>query len=478
MKTPVTESDPLDDILLSWSEEDVFSIRDACEGVQIFGGIGSGKTTGSGATLARAYLSHGFGGLVLTAKPDECETWKRYARNCGREHDLIILSPESGQAFDFMDYEFKRQGRGTGLTGNLVELFMVVANTSNLGGGGTNEAFWNNELRKLMRNAFDLQAIVEGSVDLRAVYELIISAPLSTKQLESTAWKDKSYCYKLLFNLQMLFKEENFPVNKRRDASATLSFWLVEFPNMSDKTRATVISSFTSMADGLLRTPLYELFCRETTFTPDDSAKGKIIVLDLPVKEFHETGRNAQIIVKYIWQRAMERRRVGRLTRPVFLWADECQHFVNEHDVTFQATSRSSRACTVFLTQNLPNYHAAVGGSPKQEAMVESLLGNLSTKIFHNNTDTKTNTWASQVYAEDYVSKTSSSFQVGDQSSPNISHSYDQEKRFTVMPREFFGLLKGGPNNDYQVEALIHQAGKVFSGSQINALKTTFTQQA
>ena len=57
------------------SARDVWSIRDAFEGVQIFGAVGSGKTSGSGETIARAFLAAGFGGLVLTAKPDERELW-------------------------------------------------------------------------------------------------------------------------------------------------------------------------------------------------------------------------------------------------------------------------------------------------------------------------------------------------------------------------------------------------------------------
>jgi hypothetical protein len=50
MSTP----DLLDQTLLGFSEDDPFTIRDAFEGVQIFGGIGSGKTSGSGTLCARS----------------------------------------------------------------------------------------------------------------------------------------------------------------------------------------------------------------------------------------------------------------------------------------------------------------------------------------------------------------------------------------------------------------------------------------
>jgi len=63
----------LDTVLMDFSTEthtNYWTIRNAVEGVQIFGGIGSGKTSGSGRVIALRYLASGFGGLVLTAKHD------------------------------------------------------------------------------------------------------------------------------------------------------------------------------------------------------------------------------------------------------------------------------------------------------------------------------------------------------------------------------------------------------------------------
>jgi len=42
--------------LVSATEKNYWTIRHAVEGVQIFGGIGSGKTSGSGRMLALKYL--------------------------------------------------------------------------------------------------------------------------------------------------------------------------------------------------------------------------------------------------------------------------------------------------------------------------------------------------------------------------------------------------------------------------------------
>jgi hypothetical protein len=83
-----------------------FTVRDACEGVLILGGLGSGKTSGSGALLAKKYLTSKFGGLVLTAKEEEVQLWKDFCKAYNREDDLIIFGPNSGYHFNFLDYEY------------------------------------------------------------------------------------------------------------------------------------------------------------------------------------------------------------------------------------------------------------------------------------------------------------------------------------------------------------------------------------
>ncbi|MFM7855499.1 MAG: hypothetical protein ACKO96_27135, partial [Flammeovirgaceae bacterium] len=100
----------LDTILINLngkSVSDSWTIRHAVEGVQIFGGIGSGKTSGSGRLLALKYLKAGFGGLVLTAKPDEKQLWEEYCRATGRYNDLVIIEPGGKNTFNFVEYESK-----------------------------------------------------------------------------------------------------------------------------------------------------------------------------------------------------------------------------------------------------------------------------------------------------------------------------------------------------------------------------------
>src|SRR5258708_25587198 len=105
---------------------DVFTLRHAVEGIQVWGGTGSGKSSASGAHLAIALLQSGAGGIVFTVKPDEPRLWKKYCALTGRLNDLIIFSTTEPWRFNPLDYQYQRAGSGH-ITENVVNLFTSLA---------------------------------------------------------------------------------------------------------------------------------------------------------------------------------------------------------------------------------------------------------------------------------------------------------------------------------------------------------------
>ena len=164
----------LDNPLLRLSPVDVWTIRDACEGVQIFGAIGSGKTSGSGDAIAKAFLRQGFGGLVMCAKPEERRDWERRCAETGRSQHLIVFSPDDKWRFNFLDYELRRRGRGAGMTENLVNLFSsvkeIVEGKQGMGGG---DQIWELAKDDLLRNVVDLLTISKGRLALQGICRVI-----------------------------------------------------------------------------------------------------------------------------------------------------------------------------------------------------------------------------------------------------------------------------------------------------------------
>jgi type IV secretory pathway TraG/TraD family ATPase VirD4 len=474
--------------LLKISKSDGFTVADAFEGALILGATGSGKSSGSGRTLALAYLKAGFGGLVLTAKPDERAVWESYCRKAGRRRDLRIFSPAHKLRFNFLDYELNRKGAGAGLTDNLVGMFseiLQIAERTDSSGGRDNEGYWRRTNRQLCRNAVDLLVFAKGTLSIPDLYRLVVSAPTSLEQANSSSWQKSSFCFECLAEADGRLTT----ARQEHDFGIVADFFLLEFPGLSEKTRSIVVSTFTSMIDVLNRGVLAELFCTSTNITPEAAERGAIVLIDLNIKEFRESGLFAQVLWKIAFQRAMERRNLRRSPRPVFLWADEAQCFVTSpNDMQFQTTCRAAGVATVFLSQNVSNFYAALGGGDGGRAEADSIFANLNTKILHANGDPVTNEWAATLIgrSRQFLINASSSNQPvetdwfsglmgwgGKQANCGMSEHIDYE----VQPRAFTALRRGGKKNRWRVEGIVFQGGRLFRKTGRTWLPVTFDQR-
>ena len=471
--------------LFTWAKGEPFTLDDATKGVQVWGMTGSGKTSGSGRLLAREYLRHGFGGLVLCAKPGEAAAWRGYARDTGRSDDLVVFSPAAPWRYNFLDHELRRPGAGAGLTENLVGLFAAVADLAGRGAGGSSgrddEGYWRRSLQQLLRNAVDLLVVATGRVSVPDLYQLVVSAPTALDQPADPSWRGRSFCWDCLAKGEAAAK----PGYRGHDFQVAADYWLLEFPGLSDKTRSVIVSTFTSMADVLNRGVLRELFCTDTTVTPDDCLDGKVVVVDLPVKEFADVGLFAAAVWKHQFQRAVERRPAADPDpRPVFLYADEAHLFTGPADALFQSTARSARCCTVYLTQNLNNYLSAYRGeSGRADAL--SLLGNLTTHVVHCLGDSDTATFVADLAGKSrqWFLNNSSTGQAYDplddllgRATGQVSAGFGEQLDYEVQPADLMRQKCGGPPA-FRVGALVWRGGRPFASTGRPYLWTEFDQR-
>ncbi len=474
--------------LVHWSKREVWTIGHSVQGTLIAGGTGSGKSSGSGDAIAMSMLRSGFGGFILCAKPDEAKSWIERTRVTGREHDLIVIGPGNPWTFNPFTYEAHRRGPGAGHIESLVGLFaslleLTQRNTGPGSGGRDSEGYWTRACLQLVRNFLTLLVLASDEVSIDALSRSILAAPQSLDQACSDDWKRTSFCYRLLTQADQRSKSDT----QRRDLGLTADYILTEFPALSDKTRSVIVSTFTSLVDCLNRGALHEIFGSRTTFTPEASAHGRIIVCDLSVKEHGLTGLLANVLLKHCWQLAMERRNVLENPRPVFLWMDEAQHFLVSTDQLFLTTARSARVATVLLTQNLPTIYAAFGAGEKGKAEADSLLGNCCTKIFHANTCPVTNEWASSIIGRtEHLHVSGNNSSNGDWvstalglpgSGGNTSAGFNESFEYEVQPSVFTRFRTGGLENYRLVDGILIQSGKVFRDTNKIWRPVTFQQR-
>lgn len=367
-KTIITKTMPdylhkLDTPLLAFSKKkgDVWTIGDAVKSVICIGGIGSGKTSGSGRALAHTYLLSGWGGLVLCAKPEECDTWRQYCKETGRESSLIVMDGTGDKRFNFIDYELNRVDKGKYTTPFALDAFMKIYEAMKLldggGGSGGNERFWSDSVRLLLSHSIDALYFARGQVRFSELMSFIRATPNSSAELGKPEIL-KSLHFEIMDAASTAVDESGDP--EKIAIMEAVADWFSGFYDMDKKTRSNIFATLESMALDFTKGDLAKIFCTSTNVVPEMCEHGAIIVLDFPLKIWQRGGILAQHIFKYSWMRAMERRPKKEPLRPVFLWGDEYQLFISSYDNEFSSTARSSRVCTVYLTQSIPALKDAV----------------------------------------------------------------------------------------------------------------------
>ena len=502
-------------VKFSDSPSDNWTVDDATKGIAILGGTGSGKTSASGKTLAKKFLREGWGGLVLCAKTDEANLWRQYCRETGREKDLIvfgkgaeILNSDNELeeiVFNPIDYEMKRPGEGAGETQNITNIFMNIYRMGNrIAGEGDakEERFWDMALKRCLNRTIELiklsgedltyknmVKIITSCIDLTE--DMVFAAVSKLRQgkdedeeteedssdVDNDSDRDGNYCLHCLSHAYMNILGDDDDSLRLNAFDLVFPYFTQTFATMGDRTRSTITESFMGLAEPFLSGLLYRHFSGVTNIYPELTyEEQKIIVLDFPVKEYLEAGIIGQCVFKLLFQQIIERRDVTKFPKPVFLWADEAQYFINPYDQIFLTTARGSRAVTVFLSQNISNYLAVMGSGQDGKAKVDSLMGNLSTKIFHANSDAETNEYASRLIGQaiTYMTnkgKSSAFLSLNFQVSEGMTSQYLPQ----IQPREFTILKSGGRGNNFEVDGVVFVSGKSWSNGT-NFIKTSFVQ--
>ncbi len=458
-------------VLRDWGNGQGFRLADALTGVCAFGATGSGKTSGVAMHLAYGYLAADFGGMVLCAKKEERSQWQKWAADCGRSDDLVIVDSTGKWRFNFLEWEASRPDASGGLTINIVAILDEIAgaiarSAGKAENGGGDNKFWEDALHHMNTNLVDLPIFAGLRVSLPLMRSIVNSAPHSLAQIADEKWQETSVCAQTLAEADKATMKASEDV--RSDFEECRNYWLQEYPVLSDKTRSIISLSFSMLVRPLITRPLRKLFCTDTNIKPEDAFGGKIIIVDLPVQDFRLAGRIASLAWKFCFQVAVLRRTPptnGTYLRPVFLWADEAHNFCTAFDAEYQAVARSAGGCTVYLTQNRESYRRVLGNNDA----VDSLLGNLQAKFFCQNSG-DTNKWASELLGERWLRITSTNANQSQNDGTNTTTSANhgsgvtrsEQRRYFVEPSTFTTLKRGSAQHGYQVESIVYKGGHLF----------------
>lgn len=417
-------------------------LSDVCEGIVVFGGIGSGKTSGPGTALPLAMLEKGYGMLVLCAKPDESLRIQKLAEMAGRSRDVVVFGRDRSARYNFLD------DLVVGGPLSVVRGFGQIAEAA---------------LGKVERSEWTIAA--ESHLRMGVTAFLAAKRILRLPELRS-----------FLNSLEEQRRVIDRLVNDDSDGDVDIlrGYFQRDWPSMSEKTRASVMMSLNPALDPFCFGRMRELFCADTTIRPRDLRNGKIVLVDIPVLgDEGELGRVAGVAWKYMSQRCLQGyfgsedlRAADDHTRPVVILADEAHYYATSNDAVFQSTARSARTVTLYMTQTINNCWSALGGTALAKAQVGALLDSLQgLRIMAQTTSEETYRWFTGTLGKELQIREGRSASIGSSTSGGASTSMVRD--VILESRDFQVLAKGGPSFRYCVTAIVAMAGRVFKNGRL-----------
>jgi TraM recognition site of TraD and TraG len=471
--------DDLDTPLLYWTQHDPLTVRDLLNGgVLTIGRTGSGKTSSSGKTLARKLVSHRNScGLISAAKPEDVGMWRKIFADAGRSKDLLTFDATGDLRFNFLAEAMQHGGH----TREITRCIMTIGETLRSGenrGRGEDSQFWEREQERMIYNAVQIIKLANGTVTAPDLQRFITTAALAPEQLRQPEWQTgfHSSC------LQAAFEKQKRAI-EAHDCELATQYWLGEFPNMSSRTRSSILVGVLGLLHvfntGLTR----ELVSTTTNVSPDDMLLGrKWILINMPPATYGDIGRFINAGWKYLTQKRVLRRE-AKPGDPIHVcWCDEASQFCNSFDSSYVAQSRSHLGCLAFLSQSLSSFYTAFGGdSGKHQAQV--LLSNFGHRIVHALGDHESAEWASELLGKQLESFFGGSTQPAQDiwdcvlGTGQFTGSFNSHYEHILQPNVFMnGLRTGGKLNGYVCDAVVIRSGEPFSNGQ-NFLQVAFSQR-
>lgn len=376
-------ADSLDKTLFTWANTP-FKLRYLYQSILILGAAGSGKTSGSGRHFFNTLLSiPNSGGLIIASKPeDRADVIQAFIKH-GRLDDLKIFGPDEALRWNFLD------ALG-GDANNIVNGIEVIAEMMNKQKGNSAEPFWARERRRMFYHAVVILQLAKARITGYGIQLFINGAATNPDKLKDAKWLAGMH-------QDALKRADQATKSKRQqfDHQQAEDYWLIEYPQMADKTRSNIIAEAMGVLHTLNSGVVQDLIGTETNVSCEDMEKGKWLLCDMPLQVHGESGRFVGSTLKYITQRHILARHASGNAGPICIWIDECHNYINSYDAKTLAEQRSHRGVAAYLTQSIPSFYAELG-----EPFTDALLTNFGTKIFHQLGDAKSASYATSLLGD------------------------------------------------------------------------------
>ena len=360
----------------------------------ITGTIGSGKTSSAMYPFTRQLLEfnhnnpkHKIGMLILDVKGNFYQQVKKYAHQKKKEKDLIVIELKSNIYYNPLHKpDLKPQ-----VLANRLKSILLLFSENNT------ESYWLDKAEEILTECIKLCRLYNNNyVTFSELHKLVT---------EPNYYKEKISVLRDLFTSSQLSHSQIYELN------ASLSFFQKEFENLDSRTKGILISEITRITNCFISDfDVMSTFCApidKLSFTgfSDIIQKGKIVVLNMNISEYHSLSKMIAAYLKLDFQTEIISNLSKGISKTSAFICDEYDKYVTKSDGEFFSLSREAKCINIVSTQSYSSLKATL----KEEAQLKVITQNLINKIWFRTDDVFTIEEAQKQLGKEEKERTSKS---------------------------------------------------------------------
>ena len=336
------------------------------QNILITGTIGTGKTSSAMYPFTKQLIEYccldslkKIGMLVLDVKGNYFSKVTEFAKNCGRENDLIVLSLGGNYRYN----PLHKPNLKASVLANRLKTILLLFSPEN------SESYWLDKVEQILTECIKLCRLYNnGYVTFEEIHNLISS--------------ENYYLEKIDF-LRNKFIHNEFSNEGIYNLLTSLNFFQKEFFSLDIRTLSVLKSEITRITNIFVSD--YETY---KTFNPKENElnflgfedlinTGKIVVLNMNISEYTNLSKVIATYLKLDFQTEVMARLANNFensSRTVAFISDEYHEYVTASDSEFYAQSREAKCINIVATQSYTSLLNTLNNKYAVEVIVQNLV--------------------------------------------------------------------------------------------------------
>ena len=345
------------------------------QNILITGTIGTGKTSSAMYPFTKQLIefsctdvSNKIGMLVLDVKGNYYVKVSEFARNCGREDDLIVISLGG----DYRYNPLHKPNLKASVLANRLKTILMLFSPNN------SESYWLDKVEQILTECIKLCRLYNnGYVTFEEIHKLI---------------SVENYYLEKIEILRKRFSNNEFSNEDIYNLMSALTFFQKEFLSLDLRTLSILKSEITRITNVFVSD--YEVY---RTFNPKEEElnffgfedlinTGKIVVLNMNISEYKALSKIIATYLKLDFQTEVMARLANNFansSRTVAFISDEYHEYASVSDSEFYAQSREAKCVNIVATQS----YTSLLNSLNNKYAVDVIVQNLVNKFWFRTDD-------------------------------------------------------------------------------------------